>query len=426
MYLSFLFHAAAGSARPFLCVLTLAACLALAGPVLSATNASDASHAVGVKKAQALMEKGRFSETLTVLRPLARGSTVSSDVLFHIGLAAIGASQMPDVPDDRREALLDEAIAALRRMLVDRPDLVRVRLELARAFFLKGKDPLARLRGADALAREHFERVLAGNPPAGVALNVNRFLAQIRARKDWSAGIGVALAPDSNLAARTDEDRILLNTPFGQLPFEWQGDKPRSGIGVAMWASGEYQYPVARDWRIRAGGNLSRREYRSDEYDRMTLAGHLGPRWLVGRYSEASVSGERASELAVGRGGVPRSRGPGGGASPARRADRGEPRGLAPRAALRGCGPSGRAADRRLARAGLGGVPDGADRHGGGMEPAADGTQAPAQFVALAPAGGLGAAAARLHGGRGGGRCAGPPTGATGRLTFWAADRGAT
>ena len=218
----------------------------------------------------------------------AAGLKLLVGLQFRRGMEALTAAH---TASDRkaRDALLDEAIAAFRAILFDRPDLVRVRLELARAFFLKGKDPLARLRGADALAREHFERVLAGNPPAGVALNVNRFLAQIRARKDWSAGMGVALAPDSNLAARTDEDRILLNTPFGQLPFEWQGDKPRSGIGVAMWASGEYQYPVARDWRIRAGGNLSRREYRSDEYDRMTLAGHLGPRWLVGRYSEASV-----------------------------------------------------------------------------------------------------------------------------------------
>ena len=270
-------------------VLALAACLLLAGPAWGARHEPAPPPTAGLSEARVLVKGGKFEDALAILRPLTKGRRLDANALLLFGVAALGASQLPGVADDRRDDLLDEAIAVFLRMLVDRPDLVRVRLELARAFFLKGKDPLARLRGADALAREHFERVLAGNPPAGVALNVNRFLAQIRARKDWSAGVGVALAPDSNLAARTDEDRILLNTPFGQLPFEWQGDKPRSGIGVAMWASGEYQYPVARDWRIRAGGNLSRREYRSDEYDRMTLAGHLGPRWLVGRYSEASV-----------------------------------------------------------------------------------------------------------------------------------------
>ena len=60
-------------------------------------------------------------------------------MLFLIGLAATGASQQPDLADDEREALLDEAIASLHTMLIDRPGLVRVRLELARAFFLKGR-----------------------------------------------------------------------------------------------------------------------------------------------------------------------------------------------------------------------------------------------------------------------------------------------
>ena len=233
-----------------------------------------------VAEARELINARRYLEALTVLRPLAERPPVAENVLFLIGLSAIEASQQPGLSEEARDKLLDAAIEALRTTLVREPSLVRVRLELARAFFLKEED---------RLAKRHFEQALAGKPPPAVVLNVNRFLAQIRARKDWSAGVGVALAPDSNLAARSDEDTILLDTPFGRLPFTYQGDTPKSGVGIALWASGEYQYPVARDWRIRAGGNLSRREYRSDEYDRMTLAGHLGPRWLVGQYSEASV-----------------------------------------------------------------------------------------------------------------------------------------
>ena len=67
------------------------------------------------------------------------------------GLALAEAEQT----DDRaaRRQLHDKAIAAFRMILVNRPDLVRVRLELARVFFLKGQD---------GLARRHFEAVLAG------------------------------------------------------------------------------------------------------------------------------------------------------------------------------------------------------------------------------------------------------------------------
>ena len=199
--------------------------------------------------------------------------------LFRDGLAALRqATRQAD--EDRRDELLDTAIAAFRKMLVANPSLVRVRLELGRAFFLKEED---------TLARRHFEIVLAGRPPAAVALNVNRFLAQIRARKRWSVRVGVALAPDSNLSANTDEKTILIDV-FGQrLPFTYQGDDPKSGIGIAAWAGGEYQYPLDPRWRLRVGGDISRREYRAREFDRMTAGGHVGPRWLIGRASEASV-----------------------------------------------------------------------------------------------------------------------------------------
>ena len=198
---------------------------------------------------------------------------------FRAGMTAMQQASTASL--DKRDELLDKAIAEFRAMLVADPRLVRVRLELARAFFLKGED---------TLARRHFEQVLAGKPPAGVALNVNRFLAQIRARKRWSVRVGVALAPDSNLTARSDERTILIDVLGQRLPFTYNAeDEPRSGIGIAAWAGGEYQYPLAPRWRLRAGGDISRREYRSDEFDRMTVSAHLGPRWLIGRASEASL-----------------------------------------------------------------------------------------------------------------------------------------
>ena len=223
------------------------------------------------------MRKGQFEGALAVLRPLARGRTVQGNVLFLFGLAAIGASQQPGVAERMRDALLDEAISALHTMLVARPGLIRVRLELARAFFLKGEDKLA---------TRHFEQVLAGNPPAAVALNVNRFLSLMRARKRWSVRVGMALAPDSNIGAGSDERIIYIQG----LPFRRnQEELTTSGIGISAWAGGEYQYPLHEQWRLRAGGDLSRREYRKSEFDRMSVAGHVGPRWLVGKYTEASL-----------------------------------------------------------------------------------------------------------------------------------------
>ena len=259
-----------------------AAPLSAAAPTPAPPSAEAAR---GAAAARTLLRNRRFDEALAILRPLARGKAVEAFILFLYGLAAIEAAQKPGRSEDAREALLDEAIAAFRTMLVARPELVRVRLELARAFFLKGED---------SLATRHFELVLAGKPPAPVALNVNRFLNIMRARKRWSLRLGAALAPDSNIGAGSDERTIFING----LPFRRdQEELTSSGVGISAWLGGEYQYPLgdpgtgsgAGSWRLRAGGDLSRKEYRESMFDQMTVSGHVGPRWLIGRASEASL-----------------------------------------------------------------------------------------------------------------------------------------
>ena len=201
------------------------------------------------------------------------------DALFQQGMAAVKAAGT--AAGDRREALLDEAIASFREMLVADPRLVRVRLELARTFFLKGDD---------RLARRHFEQVLAGNVPPPVATNVRRFLAEIRARRRWDLHAGFALAPDTNIGASSDERVIYINVGGARLPFTRNAEElTTSGIGVSVWTGGEYQYPLAQRWRLRAGANASRREYSGSQFDQTFLSVHAGPRWLVDRSTEASL-----------------------------------------------------------------------------------------------------------------------------------------
>ena len=110
---------------------------------------------------------------------------------------------------------------------------------------------------------------------------------QIRARKRWS--VGAALVRDSNLSTRSDEKTILIDTQFGRLPFTYQGDELESRIGVSVWTDGEYHYTLAERWRLRAGGDVSRPEYKASEFDQMTVSGHVGPRCPIGRASKLSV-----------------------------------------------------------------------------------------------------------------------------------------
>ena len=259
--------------RPFL----IAASIALAGTAAIAQDLPASGSTDGLSEARTLVSGGQYEDALVILRTLAAGQEVDADTLFHLGLAAAGAAQRQNIDSAARNTLLDEAETVFHAILVQRPDLVRVRLELARVFFLQGED---------RLAKEHFERVLAGNPPPSVVANINRFLAEIRARRRWSAHFGFALAPDSNIGAGSDERFISI---YG-LPFRRdQAELVSSGVGVRVWAGGEYQHPLGEQVRLRFGGNISRTEYKESRFDRMSLSGHVGPRWLISQRTELSV-----------------------------------------------------------------------------------------------------------------------------------------
>ena len=267
---------------------TVCTCLLLALPAWGADDetAPPSAHDVpdagsgdagGVAEAEALIGAGRFMEAVAILGPLVQGQVIPADTLFLYGLAAIGAAQQPGVPDESRDVLLDQAIGALHAMLVRAPGLVRVRLELARAFFLRGENDLA---------QRHFEQVLAGDVPPPVAANVRAFLNQIRTRKRWSFNLGFAFAPDSNISGTSDERTIYIF----DLPFERdQEDLTTSGIGVSIWGGAEYQVPLDDSLRLRAGAQAARREYEKSRFDQLFLATHVGPRWLVDSDTEVSL-----------------------------------------------------------------------------------------------------------------------------------------
>ena len=256
----------------------LAVCM-LVAPSWSAAEEPARSLASGIAEARALLQRGRFEEALAALKPLAEAHPGNRNVHFLLSLAGIELSQRPGVPEVDREPLLDRAIAVLRTLLIDEPGLVRVRLELARAFFYKGED---------GLAREHFERVLAGNPPAPVVANVRLFLTRIRARRRWNLHMGFAVAPDTNIGGTSNERFIYI---FG-LPFRRDAESlTTSGVGLSLWGGGEYQHPLGERVRLRLGMDGSRREYSGGKFDRMTLSWHVSPRVFVSRATELSVLG---------------------------------------------------------------------------------------------------------------------------------------
>ena len=231
-----------------------------------------------INTARALVERERFAEALAILRPLVPDHPDQIDVRFLLGLAASrGSQERPELEEQIRLALLDEAIAAFRSILIRQPGLVRVRLELALAFYLKEED---------ALARGHFERALVGRPPEALVANINRFLNTMRDRRRWRGYFGFSVAPDTNINAASDAQFIYING----LPFRRGGQTGASSdIGMVGWGGGEYQYPLAARWRLRTGIDLNHREYKGSRFDQTYAGVYVGPRWLINRNTEMSL-----------------------------------------------------------------------------------------------------------------------------------------
>ena len=243
----------------------------------AASRRSHLSSDPRVNAARVLVERERFAEALAILRPLVPDHPDPIDVRFLLGLAASRGSQTSGLEEETRLALLDEAIAAFRSILIRQPGLVRVRLELALAFYL---------REDDQLARNHFERALVGRPPAALVANINRFLNIIRDRRRWRGYFGFSIAPDTNINAASDAQFIYI----GGLPFRRGGQTGASSdIGVVGWGGGEYQFPLAARWRLRTGIDLNHREYKGSRFDQTYAGVYVGPRWLINRNTEMSL-----------------------------------------------------------------------------------------------------------------------------------------
>ncbi len=230
-----------------------------------------------VVRARALVETGQFEAALHILLNLSPNHSDAIDVDFLIGLATTRLSQTSGIDETIKTALLTEAIAAFSRILDEQPGLVRVRLELARAYFLLGND---------GKSRQHFERVLAGAPSEAVAYNIQRHLDSIWTRRAWQGYFGINLAADSNINQASSDSVIVL---YG-VPFHVNNDA-RSGTGIVVSNGGEYQHELAESARLRTGIDFSFKDFAGRVFDQAAIATHWGPLWKVNERWEFSVLG---------------------------------------------------------------------------------------------------------------------------------------
>jgi outer membrane protein len=243
------------------CFVALARAAWVLGLVSSAPAAAQQrTYVEAIQTAKALMLNGRTADARSLLQDLAKQHRNSNDIDFLLGMLAV----------DSRD--YDLAVRHFRAMLVREPRAVRVRLEPARAFYLK--------RDYDNAFRQ-FQFARAGKLPPGAGATIDRFLAAIRREKSWSYSFSVAVAPDTNINNGTSAREVEL---FG-LPFELSEDtRRRSGIGAAIEAGAELAPRISEHVRLKVGGALLRREYEGKEFDDTTVALYAGPRLMLDKW----------------------------------------------------------------------------------------------------------------------------------------------
>ena len=230
----------------------------------------------GLLLAQQLMATGRFVETLQVLQSYHFAND-HYEAIFLVGLASVELSLQTE-DEGIQQKLLVQAVTAFRTILSADPNLMRVRLELARTFFLQNKDKLA---------REHFERVLAGNPPAGVQANIEGFLATMHDRRRWRGALSGQLVWESNYNSGTNDPTVWF---FG-LPFNRNDAAPETAMGVVVSARASYRYPYTDRIDLVSGLGISRTEYPGSSLDSTVVDFTTGPEFQVGPKSIVGVQG---------------------------------------------------------------------------------------------------------------------------------------
>lgn len=165
------------------------------------------------------------------------------------------------------------AIPPLLAILSQNPDLVRVRLELAHAYFLAEQW---------SQAREQFFIVLSGDIPAPVRANVLAFLRAIDNRRsvDWDFDISLTQAGDLR---SYDTDEVTLN--LGGASFPATVDRTgSSGVALRLRSAVEARVPTDTDIEglgaLSAFGRLSidSLDAANTEFDDATLTARFGLR----------------------------------------------------------------------------------------------------------------------------------------------------
>ena len=203
--------------------------------------------------ARLLMKAGRFQDARAFLeqaRPEREEEKIERRFLLGKVYMRLG---MPRKAAEQFEAIL-----------VIRPDLTRVRLELASAHYAAG---------LDEKAKRHFELSLADGLPSSVENAVEGFINTIDARKRWSLHVSGAILPETNAVRRTDSRTVQI----GGATFRLNEDaREEPGVGAQLAGGAAFSPTIADDVRGHFALSSAAKLYEKSQWNDISLIAEIG------------------------------------------------------------------------------------------------------------------------------------------------------
>lgn len=173
-----------------------------------------------------------------------------------------------------------QAEALFRQILDHNPELLRVRLELARTLFMAKRDEQADY---------HFQLAAGEHPPAQVMRNIIRFREAIRARRAWRFDVDFGFAPDSNINSATDKETVDIHG----LPFKLDANgRARSGTGRFLGGQASVRLNRSGKIPIYLGAYGRWTTYADHDFDDAYAVAEAGPEFhLAGGRMRTTATG---------------------------------------------------------------------------------------------------------------------------------------
>lgn len=209
--------------------------------------------------ARAYAQQGQRDDAISLYQKLintARGHEIRNEATFQLA----GMYML--------EGEFRKAISLYVQILNRQPDLPRVRLELARAYFLNQEYEDAQLQ---------FELLKGGELPSAVLEKIDFYLTLIRRRKDWNFDFSMALVPDSNInqASGGKEECIALGNILLCRPLE----EEQKSIGFEVGGTFTHYLHFNRDLSLHNIIRVNALEYEQGTFDDYQFFIASGPRY---------------------------------------------------------------------------------------------------------------------------------------------------